>query len=212
MISEVVRSKANIDNGAKDHWSNFFHGAFLLVAVLWAGPLIREIPLAALAAMLIVTGIRLASPSMFFKTYKIGRDQLALFLTTLVVTLLSDLLIGILAGMLLKMLIHLSRGVKLSTLTKTPLKIIEQAHETLFTLKGPAIFSNYFALQKRINEALYADKRVVIDFSEATLVDHTTLSCLHSLIDEVGGHRLGLTGLDKLNRLSEHPLSTHKFA
>ncbi len=212
MISEVVRSKANIDNGAKDRWSNFFHGAFLLVAVAWAGPLIREIPLAALAAMLIVTGIRLASPSMFFKTYKIGIDQLALFLTTLIITLLSDLLVGILAGLILKMLIHLSRGVKPSTLMKMPVQSFENSTHTQFVLKGPAIFSNYLSLQKHINKVLECNKKVVIDFSEATLVDHTTLSCLYSMIDEIGSHRLQLAGLDKLNRLSDHPLSTHKYA
>lgn len=212
MISEVVRSKANIDNGAKNRWSNFFHGAFLLVAVVWAAPLIQQIPLAALAAMLIVTGIRLASPSTFLKTYKIGIDQLALFLTTLIVTLLSDLLVGILMGMLLKIIIHLIRGVKPKTFVKTPIKINRLPSQSQVIISGPAIFSNYFSLQKGIHDELNADKRVVIDFSEATLVDHTTLSCLHSLIEEVGQNRLSLTGLDKLNRISQHPLSTHKFA
>lgn len=212
MISEVVRSKANIDNGAKNRWSNFFHGAFLLVAVVWAAPLIKQIPLAALAAMLIVTGIRLASPSTFLKTYKIGIDQLALFLTTLVVTLLSDLLVGILMGMLLKIIIHLIRGVKPKTFMKTPIKINRLPNHSQIVISGPAIFSNYFSLQKSIHDELNTDKKVVIDFSEATLVDHTTLSCLHSLIEEVGANRLSLTGLDKLNRISQHPLSTHKYA
>ena len=42
MISEVVRSKANIDNGARDQWSNFFHGVILLLAVSFLAPLIRK--------------------------------------------------------------------------------------------------------------------------------------------------------------------------
>lgn len=212
MISEVVRSKANIDNGAKNRWSNFFHGAFLLIAIVWAAPLIREIPLAALAAMLIVTGMRLASPSMFFKTYKIGSDQLAIFLTTLSITLMSDLLLGVVAGLSLKLAFHVYRGVKMSYLVSVPIKYLSTDSETNLIINGPAVFSNYFSVQKHIYDVIATNKKVVVDFSEATLVDHTTLSCLYSLLDELGDDKLALTGLDKLRPISEHNLSTHKLA
>lgn len=211
MISEVVRSKANIDNGAKSHWSNFFHGLIILVAVVWASALIREIPLAALAAMLIVTGIRLASPQTFSKIYKIGPDQLLFFVTTLVVTLFSDLLIGIIAGLTMKFFVHLFRGVKITQLFSVNLVQEHKDQKTILKIRGPLIFSNYYSLQKNITNELKNNKEVIVDFTEAKLIDHTVLAFLSSLQDE-NGHTLSLIGFERLKRISEHPHSTRRLA
>lgn len=212
MISEVVRSKANIDSGATGRLSNFIHGAFLLLAVSLFGPIIREIPLAALAAMLMITGFRLAAPKQFVHTYKIGSDQLILFVTTLMTTLATDLLMGILAGMSVKVLLHLIRGVKPSQLFSVKAQTIDGQKDITITIKGSCVFTNYFSLQKKILEALEKTDRVVIDVSHARLIDHTTLSCLESLKNDIGNKKIDVIGLESLVGLSKHPASTHRFA
>ncbi len=212
MISEVVRSKANIDSGATSRLSNFFHGAFLLLFVSLLAPLIKEIPLAALAAMLMIVGFRLASPRQFKHSLTMGLDQLALFTVTLVVTVVEDLLIGILAGCALKLTIHLIRGAQLRKLSSVD--VINETTDTLIriVIMGPAIFTNFISLERKVRNALASGTRVEIDFSKATLVDHTTLSCLDDLEQEIGNNKLAITGLNALNRIAEHKLSTHRLA
>lgn len=212
MISEVVRSKANIDNGATGKWSNFFHGAFLLLALSWLAPIIREIPLAALAAMLIITGLRLAAPSQFSRIYKVGIDQLALFVTTLLITLATDLLVGVFAGMGLKILIHVIRGAKLTNLFSMSLALEKNGNTAKITVRGPMIFTNFLSLQKQIIALVPKSTKIAIDLSNASLIDHTALSCLYSLKEELGADKLEFFGLDNLQRLTEHQLSTHRPA
>ena len=73
--------------------------------------MINQIPLAALAAMLVYTGFRLASPQSFVHMYHVGREQLVIFVATIVGVLATDLLVGIAIGIAVKALIHLIRGV-----------------------------------------------------------------------------------------------------
>lgn len=207
MISEVVRSRANIDSGATSRWSNFFHGCFLLLFVSLLAPVITEIPLAALAAMLMVTGFRLASPMQFIHTRKIGLDQLVIFCSTLFMTLATDLLMGVLMGVVVKLVIHLSRGVKLTQFFRATIHLEENVDKTRLIVSGPAVFTNLRDLQKNILVASLKEKTIEVDFSKASLIDHTTISCLHLLQDELGGNRLAFAGLDRL-----HSISTHKFA
>ncbi len=98
MISEIVRSKSNIDNGARTRFADMWHGIFLLLCVGLIPTILHQIPLAALAAMLVYTGTRLAHPNEFRNVYRIGKEQLLLFVVTLVVVLATDLLIGVAAG------------------------------------------------------------------------------------------------------------------
>ncbi|MFY0579833.1 SulP family inorganic anion transporter [Cystobacter fuscus] len=118
MISEVVRSSANIGYGAKSRQSNFFHGLFLLLFVAFVPMLIHRIPLAALAAMLIFAGVRLASPKEFVNTFRIGPEQFLIFTFTIGVTLATDLLVGVAAGIALKVVVHLINGAPFAGLFK----------------------------------------------------------------------------------------------
>jgi len=84
MIAEIVRSSANINNGAKTAWANFFHGLILLLFVVLFTGFIQSIPLASLAALLVYTGYRLASPETFARVKDVGKEQLFMFVVTII--------------------------------------------------------------------------------------------------------------------------------
>ncbi len=209
MISEIVRSSANIGNGGKTQWSNFFHGGFLLLFLLLGKPIIEQIPLAALAAMLIHVGFRLASPSEFKHVYKIGKEQLLIFLITLITVLATDLIIGVLAGILMQVLIHLYYGAPLKFLFKSRFDYTRNQDQDIIYLQHSAIFSNYISLKSEI-ERRREEGRLVIDFTNVNLIDHTFRTHLNGLIKEwdAQGKQLILSNAEHLIPVSDHPLAT----
>ncbi|HNP45536.1 MAG TPA: SulP family inorganic anion transporter [Panacibacter sp.] len=94
----IVRSSANAAAGAKTKTSSFTHGVWLLLAILFAIPLINLVPYCVLAVILFRTGYNLAKPKMIYTVYKQGREQFMPFIITVVSILLTDLLIGVLIG------------------------------------------------------------------------------------------------------------------
>ena len=96
----IVRSSANINFGGKTKLSAILHGVFLLISALTIAGLMNMIPLASLAAILLMVGYKLAKPELFKQMYKQGWEQFIPFIATVVAILLSDLLKGITIGIL----------------------------------------------------------------------------------------------------------------
>ena len=96
----IVRSSANIAFGGKTKMSAILHGVFLLLSALTIASILNMIPLASLAAILLMVGYKLAKPSLFKQIYKQGWEQFIPFIATVVAILATDLLRGITVGVL----------------------------------------------------------------------------------------------------------------
>ncbi|MBA4031686.1 MAG: sulfate transporter [Planctomyces sp.] len=213
MISEIVRSSANISNGARSSYANMWHGLCLLAFVLIFPGLIHSIPLAALAAMLVYTGFRLASPTTFVRTYRVGSEQLAIFVVTIIATLATDLLIGIATGIGFKLALHLWHSRSAGALLAPRLSIEEQDGKTVtLALSGAVVFSNWLRIQRRIHEQFATVEMVVLDMTETTFVDHSVMEKLHEQEAdyERAGKCLKVIGLDDHTPFSAHPLAARK--
>lgn len=213
MISEIVRSKANIDNGARTRAANLCHGLCLLGFVLLFPNLIHRIPLAALGAMLVYTGFRLASPREFVRTFQVGSEQFIIFIGTIAATLATDLLIGIGAGIALKLAFHVLNGCPVGSFFKSDVEAVESGdRRVVLFVRRAAVFTNWLGLRRAIQTAGSDHNAVVLDLSQARLVDHSVMEKLHELGNEFSeqGKSLEVVGLEGHVPLSSHPYAARK--
>jgi MFS superfamily sulfate permease-like transporter len=209
MISEIVRSSANISNGAKTQWSNFFHGTFLLIYLLIGAVVIEMIPIATLSAMLVFTGFRLASPKEFKKMYQIGLMELEIFIVTIIATLATDLIIGIAIGISFKYILLLFKGTRFKDFFRSEIKIEIQGNTKIVQLKGSQIFSNYLSLKRKMEEEKTKYNELILDFDDVTYVDHTVMEHLEDYvrISRLKGRSVTIKNIEPLIPVSKHPLS-----
>jgi MFS superfamily sulfate permease-like transporter/carbonic anhydrase len=124
MTSVIVRSSVNINAGVKTKLSAIFHGVLLLGCVALVPTWLNEIPLSALAAILLMTGLKLASPKLLKQMWSEGKTQFLPFIITVVAIVLTDLLVGILIGLGVAIAFILHSNVR------RPMKKVMEKHAT----------------------------------------------------------------------------------
>ncbi|MCA1573050.1 MAG: SulP family inorganic anion transporter, partial [Acidobacteria bacterium] len=208
---EVVRSKANILQGARTRWSNFFHGFFLLAFVLLVPGVLQMIPLAALAGVLLVIGFKLAHPNDFIHALHIGKVEFGLMLITAFTVLLTDLLIGVALGIVLGLIVALVRGTSLGNLFKPDMQVVEEGDTITVKFRRALGFNNFIGIRGKL-DALPRGKKVVLDFSGVQVIDPTAMERLYDFEREYidAGGQVERRGTEHLRAESEHEFGTRR--
>ncbi len=172
IASVIVRSSANLNAGAKTRLSTITHGMLLLASVLFIPGLLNAIPLSALAAILIVTGYKLAKPTLFREFRRRGWDQFVPFVATIGAILLTDLLVGIVIGI----------GVALFFLIRSnfhsAVVIVHDEHKYLVRLRKDVSFLNKPILKEKL-ESVPAHSFVSIDLTRADFIDKDVIDVIN---------------------------------
>jgi MFS superfamily sulfate permease-like transporter len=171
----IVRSSANIDSGAKTKLSAVLHGLLLFGAVVAIPGLLNHIPLAALAAVLLFTGYKLAHPALFRTAWRIGRYHFVPFVVTIVAILLTDLLVGISIGLAVGVFFILLDNLKAQPLVpqSPPGAVLKR-----YALPEQVTFLNKASIVTML-EALPPGSRIEIDGRNARHVDYDVLEVIH---------------------------------
>ncbi|WP_341214705.1 SulP family inorganic anion transporter [uncultured Wocania sp.] len=219
VVTVIARSSVNVNNGASNRSSNFFHAVFLVLFIVLFSTQLTRIPLPALMAILVYTGYKLASPSVITKIFSIGKEQLIIFFVTLIVTLKIGLITGIIAGVITTLIIHFvinkSVGLFFRNVLKPNVLMFKEANDEnnfYVSVKHFCSFLNYYRLKKQL-DAVPENEDVIIDFSMCEFVDHTVMENMHSyqeLFNKRGGH-FDVIGLDMHDTDSKHPFALRRM-
>lgn len=175
VTSVIVRSSANVNAGARSKLSSFTHGCLLLLSVLFIAPVLNLIPNAALAAILILTGYKLAKPQLFVAFYKKGLDQLIPFVATIVAILLTDLLKGIVAGLVIGLYFMLRSNFRSSVF------VVQDKNRFLFRLRKDVSFLNKSIIKNGL-EKVPANSYILIDASRADFIDKDIIDVINEFM------------------------------
>ncbi len=186
MTCEIVRSSVNIDAGARTKRSAIIHGLLLAAALMLFPALINRIPLACLAAILIATGLRLASPAVFSEMWRAGRYQFIPYVVTLVAIIFTDPLQGILIGLVV------SLGFILWSNQQRPMRLLVERHlvgdVTRIELANQVSFLNKAEL-RRVLDGIPRGRHVLLDASQSVYIDPDILETVREYRDSIGPAR-----------------------
>ncbi|TMU55119.1 SulP family inorganic anion transporter [Flagellimonas algicola] len=218
VVTVIARSSVNVNNGATNRSANFFHATFLVVFILLFQEQLKKIPLAALAAILVYTGYKLATPKTFRKVAKIGKEQIVIFLTTLLTTLFTNLITGISVGILTTLILHIvinkSVVLFLGNVFKPNVLMFQEPEDKNYyvSVKYFCSFLNFYKLKNKL-DAIPEDQQVVVDLSMCGFVDHTVMEGLETYMDTFAkkGGSMEIVGLDKHGADSKHPFAIRKI-
>ncbi|WP_207492846.1 SulP family inorganic anion transporter [Aridibaculum aurantiacum] len=175
----IVRSSANITFGAKTKLSAILHGVWLLLSVITIAHLLNMIPLATLAAILILVGYKLAKPALFIQMYKLGWEQFVPFMATVVGILATDLLKGIGIGLAVGIFYTLRHNYKNSHYVHDT-KTVENGKEMHHLVLAEEVsFLNKANILKTLN-AIPDNAKVVIDGSKSVAIDYDVIEIIQN--------------------------------
>ncbi|NJK88198.1 MAG: SulP family inorganic anion transporter, partial [Myxococcales bacterium] len=171
MTAVIVRSSANIGAGAQTRGSAVLHGVWLLLAAMFGATLVNQIPLAALAAILLMVGYKLTSPKLFGIMWHRGLDQFVPFVVTVGAILFTDLLVGILIGLVVGLFFVVK------TNYHAAITVTRDDHRYLIRLKQSVSFLNKPLLRRafaQIPEGSY----VLIDGTRCEFLDDDVVDAI----------------------------------
>ncbi|MDZ4820997.1 MAG: SulP family inorganic anion transporter [Planctomycetota bacterium] len=186
ITSVVIRSSVNINAGGKTKLSAIIHGIFLLTSVALLPTYLNLIPLSSLAAILLVTGVKLVSPALVKKMWAQGNSQFVPFVTTVLAIVVTDLLIGVLIGLAVSVCFILHSNLR------RPIRRFKEKHiggeVQHIELANQVSFLNRAALSKAFDQVPRGG-HLLIDAVHTDYIDPDVLDLIRAFKEETGPAR-----------------------
>lgn len=204
ITSVIARTSVNIQAGSRTKFSTIMHGMFLLVTVLFIPDVINKIPLSVLAAILIYTGYKLTTPSIYIKILKQDPDRYIPFLTTIVTILAFNILTGIFIGLLVSLFFILKSS------SQARLDIINEKYPkgeaSRLVLPQQTTFLNKSSIIAEL-ESIPNNANLIIDARHSDYIDKEILEYIQEFKDDHAPHKniaLNLIGFKKNYQIHDY--------
>lgn len=187
----IVRSSANITFGAKTKMSAIIHGFFLLICAITIASVLNMIPLAALAAILIMVGYKLAKPSLFVQMYKLGWEQFIPFTATVIAIITTDLLKGIAIGLAFSIFYTLRHSYRNSHHLKNVVTTEDGKEVHHLVLAEEVSFFNKASVIKAL-DAIPSNSKVIIDCSRSKSIAYDVVELIEEFKINAMGRKIAV--------------------
>jgi MFS superfamily sulfate permease-like transporter len=176
LTSVIVRTSANSNSGAKSKLSAIIHGILLLISVVSIPLVLNKIPLATLAAILLLVGYKLAKPTTFKHFWEKGKYQFVPFISTLLAVVFTDLLKGVALGIAISIIFVLKGNLKRAySFRKEEYADGDVIH---IDLAQEVSFLNKAAIKLTLND-IPENSKVIIDAKDTVYIAHDILDLIH---------------------------------
>ncbi len=204
----IARTATNVRSGAKTPVAGMIHALTLLAIVLFAAPLVKNVPLAALAAILMIVAYNMGEWREIPEILKLSKADIAVWLLTLTLTVVADLTFAVEVGMVLAALMFIRKVSRTTTVTRVTRDYVEDSrvhilqgkdippYATVFRIHGPFLFGATDKFADILDELSTLPPVVILRLRNMTAIDATGLGAIRDLADQVhaSGRSLLLCG------------------
>jgi len=205
----IARTATNIRSGAKTPVSGLIHALTLLAILLFAAPLAAHIPLAVLAAILLMVAYNMGEWKEIPEILKLSKADIAVWLATFLLTVLADLTVAVEAGMILAALLYIQRVTATTTVSAVTRDYIEEGIEhslqgkdipegvAIFRIHGPFLFGSTDKLDEATRDFEALPPIVILRLRNMTAIDATGIQALEDLAEKLhaSGRQLLFCGM-----------------
>ena len=204
----IARTATNVRSGAKTPIAGIIHGLTLLLILLFAAPLAAMVPMAVLAAILLVVAYNMGEWAEIPELWKQGWTDRLVWMVTFALTVLADLTVAVEAGMILAALLFIRRVAATTTVARVTQDYIRRGHEhslqhrqlpdyvTIIRIQGPFLFGATDKLTAQLHHLHEMKAVVILRLRNMTAIDATGLKAIEDFADAVhaSGRALLLCG------------------
>jgi SulP family sulfate permease len=200
----IARTATNIRSGAKSPVAGMIHALTLLAILLFAAPLAKYIPLAVLAAILLVVSYNMGEWSEIPELLKLSRLEVACWSATFILTVFADLTVAVEAGMILAALVFIRKVTATTTISRVTPEYVHESrlhvlqdkeippYATVYRIHGPFLFGAADKIDDLVQQVPELPPIVILRLRNMTAIDATGLHALERLADRIHSSGRGL--------------------